>query len=365
VTQRNITLWTKANDEVLLANSNQEAARLLGVSADAARSRRLRLRYAEYHQDRDDAGQLRKLVNQHAWMERVLAAIREAAVAAPKLAVPVVKGSNDEEYMLLFSDWQYGEKVTATQTGGLAEYNSEIAEKRLGEMVAMVIEQQKRQPLKRLNVSGIGDFLEGHAIYASQAYHLDKDVVHQAVHGGQLFAQAMRELSQHFEVVNLVSVLGNHGRFDKVSPVMSNMDYMMMKYAEALLDNQTNVRVTIPETWYALVERFGVKYLLAHGDDMVLSRDGADKYQRRWRNLVGDFSYVLTGHHHEFSLFTGAGWTTIVNGSLVGPSEYSLKTMALGGNGMQTLLTIGPDGVRDIKPLKFSSRGGRPKTYAE
>lgn len=359
-------LWTKAEDQILLAHSNKEAAALLDVSEAAARSRRLRLRYAEYHQDRDDAGELRKLVNQHAWMERVVAAIREAAATPPKpLRVPKVAGSSSEEYMLMFSDWQYGEKVTLEQTGGLAEYDSDIAEKRLGEMVALVIEQQKRKPLKRLNIAGIGDFLEGHNIYASQAYHVDKPVVYQAVHGGRLFADAVRELSQHFEVVSAVSVLGNHGRFDKVSPVMSNMDFMMMKYAQALLEGQRNVRFVVPETWYALVERFGVKYLLAHGDDMQMSREGADKYQRRWRNLVGDFSYVLTGHHHEFSLFTGAGWTTIVNGSLVGPSEYSLKTMALGGNGMQTLLTVGPGGVTNIQPLRFSSRTTQPKPIAE
>jgi predicted phosphodiesterase len=360
-----VTLWTKAADKTLLANTNQEAARLLEVSEAACRARRRRLAYADYHQDRDDAGQLRKLVNQSAWMDRVLGAIHESAVTLPALRVPTVRGSESEEYMLMFSDWQYGEKVTLEQTGGLAEYNADVAAKRLGEMVALVLEEQKRKPLKRLNVAGIGDFLEGHNIYASQAYHVDVDVVHQAVYGGKLFADALRELSQHFEVVNVVPVIGNHGRFDKTSKVMSNMDYMLMKYAEALLATQPNIRMTVPETWYALIERFGVRYLLAHGDDMVLSRDGADKYQRRWRNLVGEFSYLLTGHHHEFSVFTGAGWTAIVNGSLVGPSEYSLKTMSLGGNGMQALLTVGSDGVRDIKPLKFSCRAGKTKTYTE
>jgi hypothetical protein len=357
-------LWTKAEDKVLLDNTNKDAARLLDVSEAAARSRRLRLKYAEYHQDRDDANDLRKLVNQHAWMERVLAAIRESAVPAPALPAPR-GGSVSSEHLLLFSDLQYGEKVTLEQTGGLAEYNSSIAETRVGEMVAQVIEKQKRDKVKRLNLVANGDLVEGHNIYASQAYHLDKDVVHQAIHGGAAFASAVRELSKHYPEVVVDGLIGNHGRFSKESPVMSNLDYVFLKYSEALLANQKNVRMRVHETWYALVERFGVKYLAAHGDDMTLSYDGADKYQRRWRGLVGNFEYVLTGHHHQHSVFSGADWTTIVNGSVVGPSEYSLKTMAVGGNAMQTFMTIGPEGVRSIEPIRFVSRAGRTTVHAD
>jgi hypothetical protein len=355
-----IRVWTKAADAVLASTTDEDAAKQLGVSVEAAARRRRRLLAADLHEDREDAGELRKLVKQAAWMDRVIETIRESAVPAPKLAKPRFAGSTEREHMPLFSDLQYGELVTLEQTGGLAEYNSTIAEERVGEWVSQLIAIQKQDKVRRLTIVANGDLVEGHNIYPSQAYHLDQDVVHQAIRGGAIFASAVRELATHYPEVSVKGLIGNHGRFSKESPVMSNLDYVFLKYAEALLVNQTNVTTNVYETWYAFIERHGARYLVAHGDDMALSFDGADKYQRRWRGLVGDFGYVLAGHHHQFSVFTGADWTTVVNGSFPGPSEYSLKSMSLGGVAAQVLLTIGPGGVLSYTPLAFSSRAGKP-----
>jgi predicted phosphodiesterase len=366
-TAGNTRVWTKTAVELLSREPDDyKVGQQLGVSAEAVGRKRRRVMAAMLHEDRQDATELRKLVKQSGWMEMVLEAIRDAATPVPALALPRPKYSDDkQEHTLLFSDLQYGELVTLKQTGGLAEYNSDIARERVGELVAQVIAKQKRDKVKRLNVIANGDLVEGHNIYPSQAYHLDQDVVHQAVNGGALFAGAILELSKHYPEVVVDGLIGNHGRFSKESPVMSNMDYMFLKYAEALVSKQKNIRMRVHETWFALIERFGVKYLVAHGDDMALSYEGADKYQRRWRDLVGDFQYVLAGHHHQHAVFTGATWQTIVNGSVVGPSEYSLKSMALGGNAMQTFMTIGPEGVRSVEPLRFTSRAGKATTQRD
>lgn len=348
--------WTKAADAQLLETTPEDAAKKLGCTVEAAGRRKRRLLGAQYHLDREETSELRKMVNQAAWMERVVETLRDAAKVLPKLSVPKYTGSQEREHMPLFSDLQYGELVTLQQTGGLAEYNSSIAADRVGEWVAQLIAIQKQDKVRRCNIMVNGDLVEGHAIYPSQAYHLDQDVVHQAVSGGALFAAAVRELSTHYPEVVVNGVIGNHGRFDKASAVMSNMDYMLMKYAEALLGNQPNVRMIVHETWHALIDRFGVRYHIAHGDDLTLSFDGADKYQRRWRSIVGDFKYTLSGHHHQFSVFTGADWQSIVNGSFVGPSEHSLKTMHLGGIPLQLLFTIGKGGIKSTETLEFKTR---------
>lgn len=355
-------VWNKAAIELLQKSAVDDytVAARLGVSAEAVARQRRRLLAAALHEDRQDVSELRRLVKQDAWMERVLATIRESAVPVPRLPKPRIGGGSGDEHTLLFSDLQYGELVTLEQTGGLAEYNSGVAGERVAELVQQVIAKQQRDRVKRLNIIANGDLVEGHNIYPSQAYHLDQDVVHQAVRGGALFASAVLELGKHYPEIVVDGLIGNHGRFSKESPVMSNMDYMFLKYAEALLGKQKHIRMRVHETWFALIERFGVRYLVAHGDDMALSYEGADKYQRRWRDLVGDFEYVFTGHHHQHSVFSGSSWTAIVNGSVVGPSEYSLKSMALGGRPMQTFMTIGPEGVKSIEPLRLSTRAGRP-----
>lgn len=355
--------WTRDEDALFDTMSDAEVAAAVGITPAAAKSRRNRLHGKTYHIDSEDRSQLLKLVKQAAWQDRVLEAIRDAA-AKPLKPLPQVKyaGGGEREFMLQLSDLQYGEHLTVQQSGGLGRYSSELAEERLSMLADKVLAVQERERVKRLNIATLGDMVEGTTIYASQAFYTDKNVVEQTIDGGRAVAQFIRKVSTGFDEVVVDSVLGNHGRIDKAMPVNSNMDVMLMKYAEALIADVKNVRMRVHEkTWYAVVERFGKRYLLVHGDDVTLSLEGFKREVRRWRDLVGQVDTVLIGHHHT-SIVTKS---LIVNGSFVGPSEFSLKNMREGGDATQNLLTVGRVGVEVIRPLSLETDARRAKTFKD
>lgn len=355
--------WTKAEDALFERMTDAEVAASVDISVAAAKSRRNRLHGKTYHVDSEDRSSLLKLVKQTAWQERVVDAVRDAA-RKPLRPLPRVgkPRHGDVEYALQFSDLQYGEHLTAQQSGGLGRYNSALAERRVAMLADKVIACQARDQVKRLNLFFEGDNLEGTTIYASQSFYTDKNLVEQTIDGGRLVAQFIRKVAPHFETVVADGVLGNHGRIGKEMPVNSNMDLMLLRYAEALVSDLPNVRMRVHDkTWYALVERMGHKYLLVHGNDVAMSLPGFKVEVRKWRDLLGRVDVILIGHHHT-SVVTAS---LIVNGSFVGPSEFSLKNMREGGDAVQNLLTISRAGVEVVRPLSLETEPRKAKTHRD
>jgi predicted phosphodiesterase len=361
--------WTPDRDALFTEYSVEEVAHQVGVSVEAAGRRWRRIKGAQYHMDREEVTELRKLVNQQAWIERAIDTIREYAMM-PSMPLPHpdrdVGTVTDREHCLLFSDLQYGEKVSMAQTGGLANYNSAIAEKRLGMLVDRIVKVRDADPVARLNIFGLGDYIEGTTIYPSQSFHVDKHVIAQTMDCGRAVSTFVRELSAYYPEVSFHSVLGNHGRIDKNMPVAANLDMMMMRYAEALSMNLKNVSMTVhDQTWYAIVERMGQRFFLVHGDDMRLNMPSFEAYARRWRDLVGAYNYLLTGHHHRAISAELTATTLFINGSFVGPSEFSLKEMAQGGSASQTLFVLTKQGIESTRKLSLETNLRKARVFKD
>lgn len=355
--------WSKAEDQLFESMSDAEVAAAVGITTAAAKSRRNRLHGKTYHVDSEDRSSLLKLVKQAAWQDRLIDAVREAA-SSPLKPLPKValKKAGEREHALQLSDLQFGEHLTEAQSAGLARYDSALAEQRVAMLAEKVIAVQERDRVKRLNVWMEGDLVEGTTIYASQSFYVDSHVVSQTIEVGRVLAQFLRTVAPYYDEIVVDGVLGNHGRISKEMPVAANMDLLAMKYMEALVADIKNVRTRIQDkTFYAIVERFGRRYLLVHGDDVVMSLTGFKTAVRKWRDLVGQVDVVLVGHHHT-SVVTP---TLVVNGSFVGPSEYSLKTMGESSQAAQNLLTVSAAGIESVQQLSLETEPRRAKVFSD
>jgi len=150
--------------------------------------------------------------------------------------------------------------------------------------------------------------------------------------------------------------VGNHGRIGMKgeNDPMDNLDFLVYKWIEERMANYQNVEVNVAETWWMVVERMNTRFALIHGDDirnwMTIPFYGAERSEARMQRLLRiNFNYYLIGHHHQSAEFSNI----IMNGTWVGGSELSLKSMQLGGLPTQRLFSIHPNfGItwsRDIR----------------
>lgn len=333
------------------------------VAADLLRergdTRSIRLLGKQAAIEKEQTSDLRKLIDRVAWQDRLIDELRDHAT--PLKPFKVRRASNPDknsEHMLLTSDWQYGQLVSPEYTKNLGNFSSEICEARVMEMAAQVIAVQEASPVERLTICLAGDLIENDSIFAGQHFEIDKHAIRQTLDAAALLAQFVQAVSPYYKKVVVISVLGNHGRMNGVTKdasVSSNLDIMTMKHAEALASQIKNVTWHVEtEAWFQIFERFGVDYLLVHGDDMSLSAAGMEKYGARWRSLVGcSFRYVLAGHHHRPISWEQSDYEIIVNGSVAGSSGYSLKKMGLGNASSQLFFGIGKPGIIWTRKLRL------------
>ncbi len=178
--------------------------------------------------------------------------------------------------------------------------------------------------------------------------------------------QLTADLLETFERVDVISVPGNHGRLgrrDELAPA-DNLDWLAGYFLRERFGGEKRVRVHLPDTWWALVDVRGWKFLVAHGDEfrswLGIPFYGAQRFKARMAELLAksfrpdknggvvSFDFVITGHHHEIADFSGM----YTNGSWVGGSEFSLKRLQSGGLPYQWMLgvhdTIGVSWARKL-----------------
>ena len=159
-----------------------------------------RLLGKQHHFEEDVRLQLRKDIETAAFQDRLIDTIKAEAVRLKPLAAQLPKLTReDEEYILQFSDPQYGSFLTLLRTMGLGEVSPKIIQERMMLLAAEVIERQKRNPVAVLNIFGLGDYIENTGIYPGQHFEVSRNSVQQTIEFGLLFAEFLRALAPHFQ----------------------------------------------------------------------------------------------------------------------------------------------------------------------
>ncbi len=290
----------------------------------------------------------------------------------PKIKIEKYQRSIDktldsEDVVIVISDVHVGSWVSPEATGGLGDYSYEVFVRRLDRLITAVFSILSYMPhhVPRIHVVFAGDIVDGARIFKGHARQTDLIVAQQVIRAYERFAHLIAVLASIKGIEVVVSTVpGNHGRIgDKgeLSPT-DNFDWLVGWFLQERFDllGVKNVRFNLPETWWMLLKVRETAFHVSHGDDFKswagISFYGALRYKMKIRELLRgtfakngdgeppDFDALITGHHHELAFFAGIH----MNGTWVGGSEYSLKSLQVGGPPYQLMM-----GVHDTQGISW------------
>ena len=264
--------------------------------------------------------------------------------------------------ILMFSDAQWGESISARELDGINAFNIEIAQDRYRMMIEKTIDLSNHHMGSKLVFPCIyylrgGDMISGNIHQELRetnellAIPSVKSLVESELWG-------IRQLKRKFGRVVVKTVAGNHGR-DTIKPMAkgfadSNYDTLSSWWLEMAcnMDPELSGHVqfqtaTSPDIVFRL---YGLTFLLTHGDRMG-SRGGegfigpAATIARGMKRIIDEYAalgvvidHVIIGHFHT-SLELEYGWC---NGSLPGYSEYAKSGRMRPSQPSQWLLFVHP-----------------------
>lgn len=308
----------------------------------------------------------KELLRERARTAVIVEALQSCVPALPRQASrrwaepPPVGHRQAEEAVLVISDSQIGQWTRPEETGGLGDYNVAVFQQRAAvlrhHVRRITARHQTGESLPALNVLFAGDIVDGEAIFPNHLAHLDLDVTGQVLVAVDVFASLLIDLLELYPSIRVLSVSGNHGRTgrSKKEPGMrfrSNWDYIVAKFLETRLMQYPQISWTIPESWFAIQEICGWRFLVHHYDVirawMGIPYYGLDRYDKNFSRLLGAlgqaYDYMIGGHFHNFADVETPVGEWIINGAWPGASYHSLRTLAAASRPSQLFFGVHPD----------------------
>lgn len=252
--------------------------------------------------------------------------------------------------IVCLSDWHIGADYNSL--GGV--YNSDIAEERLGELLADIKYIAKLHDARHCKIAFLGDAINGNLHFTVQVGNRE-NFIQQLVKAGKLLSDFIIKLAPDFSDIYVCGVGGNHSRIAKKDEAIKDerMDYIPLWYTKARLDAYDNVTVNLKERDGTIAE-FGVgklKVVAVHGDWDAFTKTAM-------LNLAGWLGYtpdiVLSGHKHTPAMDTCIGITMVQSGSLGGSGDDYTVQKRLAGDASQSVLVCDDKGLKCLYPVKFS-----------
>ena len=146
-------------------------------------------------------------------VEQKLDLLEEELISQGKINFDIHDNVNimsDNDILIILSDFHIGQCFRSVW----GEYNSDIAHKRLNQLLNEVIAIQKIHNSEKCYISLQGDMLSGN-IHKSIQVTNRENVIEQIKIASELISSFCYELTKYFSNVFLSSVVGNHTRMDK------------------------------------------------------------------------------------------------------------------------------------------------------
>jgi hypothetical protein len=239
---------------------------------------------------------------------------------------------------LFLSDWHWGEVVDPKQVHGCNEYNVKLAEKRAKSVLEHAIELLTKHMVKP-DYPGIvvalgGDMVSG-SIHEDLLATNEMPPIEAVTHLHGVMVAFLEQMANVFGNVFVPCVTGNHGRstlkMRSKDRHHTSFDWILYKFLQEHFSKDKRIDFLVAEGPNAYYSVFGRRYLLSHGDayrggDGVIGIIGPlIRGDYRTRALYGQiempYDTLAVGHFHQLIQTQ----KIIVNGSLVGYSEYALS----------------------------------------
>lgn len=272
------------------------------------------------------------------------------------------KKSTPHEFLLLWSDLHAGEVVFPEQVHGVNSYDWDVMLKRHDLLTQSILSfrDHRPYPVSALRIAALGDMIGGD-IHEELVASNEMPAVDATLQLAVDMARWIENLVPEFPRITIDAVVGNHGRLSKkptAKNVHANWDYVFYRFLEQQLQRYPSVTVTAPRSAFHHMEIMGNTILLWHGDGVRSSTPGVPwgGVIRRARELEKQFSHLgridhhLLGHWHNPQ--AADDFRILINGSVKGPDEYSLKAFGGGTPATQLLVPFHPSfGLTEVARL--------------
>ena len=263
--------------------------------------------------------------------ERIVEAIREL----PPLDVPEILPShiagrvyNDREGCLIFADTHYGVDLKITGLFGetINEYNPEIFEQRMWDLLTQVIDICQKEGFTALNVYDLGDEVDG-ILRVSQLWKLKYGIIESTVRYGRFITEWLNELSKYVHIKYQMVKDSNHCQLRLLNQPKGtfkdeNMAYIIAEKIMDRLGDNPNFEFVQNPTGYVFDNILGYNVLGIHGEGK-----GLESAIKDFSKTYGvEISFLVGGHkHHQNSSNIGIRSDVISVPSVIGVDDYSLS----------------------------------------
>jgi predicted phosphodiesterase len=234
------------------------------------------------------------------------------------------------------SDWHYGEKVFPAQIEYCNDYNLEIADRRIQNLVNNSIDILFNH-LSNPHYEGLvfplgGDMFSGD-IHEELAKTNELPMFPTLLRLTGRLVWAIKVYADKFGKVFVPVVAGNHGRTTRKpthkNRAFDNFDWMLGCMLAREFANDKRVTVVVSDGTDINYSIYGHKYLLTHGDqfsggDSIIGAIGpvtrGDSKKRNRESQIGrPYDTMICGHFHQLVVMK----KIVINGSLKGYDEYA------------------------------------------
>jgi len=267
----------------------------------------------------------------------------------PERKIPAATGSG-KTILVMLSDFHIG----ATFDNYWGKYNSNIAEDRLGVLLKEVKEIAKRHGADQCVVSLGGDLVSGKIHRTIQVTNRE-NVIDQIKRAAELVTSFCYELTDSFNLVQLVSVDGNHSRIDSWKDAIheDRLDALIPYCVNLALDHIENFyynKEANIDSGIALIHIEDKYYLSVHGDYDRFTKDGMQSLM----SMVKVFPYcILRGHEHRCAVDEVNGVKMVMTGSLCGSGDQFCIEQRIRGKASQMVCVCSNKGIEAFYPVEL------------
>lgn len=244
-------------------------------------------------------------------------------------------GLREATALVLASDWHYEETVTAEQTAGRNEYNTTIADRRIGRFFEgihwLLGFHRQAFKIRDLLLWLGGDQMTGY-IHEELVEHNGLSPTEAVFRLEQRIADGILSLLEDRELVRVVVVCshGNHGRTTQKSRVSTgaknSFEWLMFSQLARRFATEPRVHFEVTQSGHQYAEVYGETIHFTHGDEIKFQGGVGGiavplmRQLARW-DQVRPSRLHCVGHFHQRRSFR----TAMVNGSLIGLSAYGMR----------------------------------------
>ena len=256
---------------------------------------------------------------------------------------------SDNVILIILSDFHIGQCFHSMW----GEYNTDIAAKRLNQLLDEVVAIQKIHNSENCYVSLQGDMLSGNIHKTIQVTNRE-NVINQIKIASELISSFCYELSKVFSNVFVTSVVGNHSRMDRKEDSLHDerLDDIITWGVELSLQHIENIHM-LKSNFDSGIAEMNIRdkiYISVHGDYDKYSKSGVSNLCMH----LGFIPYAITyGHLHTCAVDDANGVKMIRGGSLAGSGDDYTIEKRLSGKPSQMVCVCNQKGVACYYPIEL------------